>query len=173
MSESELLARMFVDESAELVDQSIAKVRHCLAQLTTEQIWRPPHAGGNSIGNLLRHMCGNLHQWISSGIGGAADQRDRESEFSSRDEMPPAELLKIIETTVKACRHVLNRLGARELVEGRTIQGFDVSVLQAISHTTTHFLGHTHQIILITRLILGEQYVFHWTPDGPRDRVPV
>ena len=63
-------------------------------------------------------------------------------------------------------------LSPGDFLEARTIQGFDVTVLEALGHTVTHFTGHTHQIIMLTRLILGDDYQYDWDPSRPRTSVP-
>jgi hypothetical protein len=47
------------------------------------------------------------------------------------------------------------------------VQGFDETPMSAIFHAVTHFEGHTHQIIYITRLRLGDRYQFKWVPSTP------
>lgn len=171
--DDDTIARLFLVESCEILDQALIKVRHCLGQLTADQIaWRP-HPDGNSIGNLVLHLCGNLQQWTMSGIGGATDTRDRQNEFDCRDAFDADSLFQTVEATVRAAQVLISGLAANQLVERRTIQGFDVSVLQAIHHTTTHFVGHTHQIIYITRMILGDKYQMRWSPDEERGKLPI
>jgi hypothetical protein len=50
------------------------------------------------------------------------------------------------------------------LLERRRIQGFETTVLAAIFDTVSHFVGHQHQIVYITRLRLGDAYRFQWAP---------
>ncbi len=47
---------------------------------------------------------------------------------------------------------VLGGLTAERLLEARTIQGRDVTVLEAVYHVVEHFSMHTGQIILLTKL---------------------
>lgn len=167
------LARLFLEESAEILDQASIKIRHCLGQLTTEQIGWRPYPDGNSIGNLILHICGNLRQWTLAGVGGQSDTRDRSNEFAYRDGFAANSLAQLLESTVSEAQSLIDRLTSSQLIERRTIQGFDVTVLQAIHHTTTHFVGHTHQIIYITRMILGDKYQMHWSPDDDRGKLPI
>jgi hypothetical protein len=64
-------------------------------------------------------------------------------------------------------------MNSGELLEPRNIQGFEISVYEAMSHTTTHFVGHTHQIIYLTRLQIGDQYKFQWSPENERNNLPI
>ena len=52
----------------------------------------------------------------------------------------------------------MSAVGPQELLRSRRIQGFDVTGLGAIFDSVTHFVGHSHQIVYITRLQLGDRY---------------
>ena len=65
------------------------KIAGALAELTDAQIWWRPNEASNSIGNLILHLCGNIRQWMIAGVGGATDQRDRDSEFAERRHSTP------------------------------------------------------------------------------------
>lgn len=82
------------------------------------------------------------------------------------------ELLAHLTETVTEAQSVMQKLTPDDLLSRRTIQGFDVSVLEALGHTVTHFTGHTHQIITLTRLIIGDAYQYDWDPTKPRTSVP-
>ena len=56
---------------------------------------------------------------------------------------------------------------AADLLTRLRIQGFDVTALGAIFDCVPHFVGHTHQIVYITRCLLGDAYRFEWTPSAP------
>ena len=53
-------------EASDELDEAVQTIKHCLNQLSDEQIWWRPAASMNSIGNLLLHVGGNLRQWITS-----------------------------------------------------------------------------------------------------------
>lgn len=59
------------------------RVRELTDPLTTEQLWIRPYAYGNSIGNLILHLTGNLNYYIGAQIGGTAYIRQRPLEFSN------------------------------------------------------------------------------------------
>jgi hypothetical protein len=46
---------------------ALAKIKHCLSQLTDEQVWWRSRPSLNSIGNLILHLCGNVRQWVVAG----------------------------------------------------------------------------------------------------------
>ena len=126
----------------------------------------------NSIGNLTLHLRGNLRQWIVAGLGGAADSRDRPAEFTELGPIPREELLRKLEAVVGEARAVLARQTARQLLEARRIQGFDVTGLAAIFDSVPHFRGHTQEIVSLTRLQLGDAYKFAWAPTTPEQGAP-
>ncbi|MDB4778027.1 DUF1572 family protein [bacterium] len=67
----------------------------------------------------------------------------------------------------------MQSLSMNDWLKRLNIQGFEVNAHAAITHTTSHFVGHTHQIIFISRMLLGEDYQFHWTPNSDRKNVPI
>jgi hypothetical protein len=158
------LATAVGTEAANELASALAKIKHCLGQLTDEQVWWRSQPSLNSIGNLILHLCGNLRQWIVAGLGEAAGGRDRPAEFAERGPIPRQELLRKLEAVVEEARAVLARQTARQLLEARRIQGFDVTALAAIFDSVPHFRGHTQEIIGMTRLQLGDAYQFAWTP---------
>ena len=58
------------------------------------------------------------------------------------------------------------------LLEPRCIQGFDASRLSAIFDSMAHFKGHTQEIVYLTRMQLGDSYVFEWVPSTPEEGSP-
>lgn len=167
------ISQEFIQESIHLLRESTHKINHCLNQLDSAQIWWRPEPGLNSIGNLILHLCGNLNQWAVCGITESKSNRQREQEFSSEAHVSLEDLRAKLQRTVDQACQILESLSAGVLLESREIQGFSVSVLGAISHTVSHFVGHTHQIIYITRLQKGAQYQFDWSPDSQQRRVPI
>ena len=173
MTDQRSIADEFLTDSIELLQQSMVKIRACLNQLTEQQIrWRP-HPDSNHIANLILHICGNLRQWSVSGVGGLPDTRDRDAEFAQQIDLDKQQLIQHATDAVQQCEAFLATVTPEQLLADYQIQGFQVSGLQALNHTITHFVGHTHQIIYITRQILGSDYQFVWSPDQGRDQLPI
>ncbi|MFQ5730508.1 MAG: DUF1572 family protein [Planctomycetaceae bacterium] len=165
-------ATAVTDEAADELGDALKKVRHCCDQLTAEQLWTQPCDGLNSIANLVLHLCGNLRQWIVSGIGGAPDVRDRPREFSARGSLSKTELLDKLATTVAEAQAALHAAPADELLRSRRIQGFEVSGVRAMFESVAHFRGHTQEIVHITRTLLGDDYRFDFVPQTPEQGAP-
>jgi hypothetical protein len=171
MTADELAAAVGREAGNELAS-ALARIKHCLGQLTEEQVWWRSRPSLNSIGNLILHLCGNVRQWVVVGLGGAADSRDRPAEFTELGPIPREELLRELEVVVDEARAVLTRQTARQLLEARRIQGFDVTGLAAIFGSVPHFRGHAQEIVSMTRLQLGDAYKFAWAPTTPEQGAP-
>jgi len=144
-----------------LSEDFLPKIERCLSLLTDQQIWWRPNSESNSIGNLLLHLSGNARQWIVCGVGGVADARDRDSEFAQREMIPREELRSLLKQTLREVDTTLAQFDPAKLLEMRTIQGLDVSVLEAILHVVEHFSMHTGQIILLTKLLTAHDLHFY------------
>jgi hypothetical protein len=158
------VGQAYVAASRHRLAECVKKIKHCLAQLTDEQVWWRPHDSMNSIANIVLHLCGNVRQWIISGVGGEPDVRDRPKEFSERSPISKSELVRRLDVIVGQADAVLAGLTEQKLLEPRRIQGFDETALSAIFDSLSHFRGHMQEIVYITRLQLGDAYQFEWVP---------
>lgn len=139
------------------------KLTHCVSQLEDRQVWWRPREDMNSVANILLHLCGNIRQWIVAGVVGAPDVRDRPAEFAERAAIPRDELLRRLAAVVAEADTVLAGADA-VLLERRTIQSFDMTVLSAVFDCLAHLNGHTQEVTYICRLQLGDAYRFAWVP---------
>ena len=127
--------------------------------------WRPTDSM-NSIANLILHLCGNVRQWVISGVGGAPDQRNRPQEFAQRDRIPKSDLLQMMQDVAAEFASTVSGVSDDEWIRVRRVQGYDVSGVLAVVHSISHFRGHTQEIVHMTRLQLGNAYEFEFVP-GP------
>ena len=137
---------------AYFTDDYLPKIERSLELLTDEQIWWRANPQSNSIGNLLLHLSGNVRQWIVCSLGGAPDERDRDSEFAESHMIPRDELLARLKQTLSEADAALAKFDADKLLERHLIQGCDVTALAAIFHVVEHFSMHTGQIIMIAKM---------------------
>ncbi len=150
---SDELTRAFTQQAQRhLTEDFLPKISRCLEVLSDEEIWWRAHENTNSVGNLVLHLCGNVRQWIMSGLGGQLDSRHRDREFSERGPIPGDQLIRELEKTVQEAVQVLDSLAEQALLDKQRIQIYDVTGLQAIFHVVEHFSHHTGQIIYITRM---------------------
>lgn len=165
--------RAFLSAAGSQLEKLTETIDHCLNQLTESQLWWTPTPSQNSIGILIRHLCGNLRQWVISGAGGALDIRDRPAEFADPEQQSKQELQTHLHACVEEAVSVLTDTDEEELLSARRIQGFDTNVLTAIFDSVAHFQGHTQEIISLTRQQLGEAYRFSFIPATPEEGAAV
>jgi uncharacterized damage-inducible protein DinB len=135
-----------------LLTEYRTKIRLAVDALPEDALWWRANDQSNSVGNLLLHLTGNVRQWMVSGVGGAPDIRHRAAEFAAHNGPPRAELLANLNRTLDDVERVLHGLAPDALLEPRTIQGRDVTVLDAIFICVEHFSMHLGQIILLAKL---------------------
>lgn len=153
--------RLFLNFSVEKLKQLASRAETCLAQLTDEQVWLRGAENENAAGNLALHLCGNVRQWITSSIGNQPDQRRRDDEFAARGGLARSELAERLNATVAEAVAVIENLQPVRLTDRLTIQGYEVSVLDAIYHVVEHFAMHAGQIIFITKMLTGTDLGFY------------
>lgn len=143
----------------------LPKIKRCVQQLSEEEIWWRPNETSNSVGNLVLHLTGNLRQWIVSGVGGKEDTRKRHLEFEEVGPVGTDKLMFRFEQIIQEACAALANLNPDSLQQERSIQGNDVTVMEAIYHAVEHFSTHTGQIIYITKLIKGQDMRFYEVDD--------
>lgn len=163
-------AEPFITRSISLLsDEYLNKLTRSLSAVTDADVWWRPNEASNSIGNLLLHLRGNVTQWILGGVGRRPFERTRPAEFSSRGGATAQELLHDLSTTVDQACEVIGRQTGDSLLERRQIQGYDVSVLEAVYHVVEHFSMHTGQIILLAKARSASDLAL-WQPPPPSSR---
>ena len=150
-------SQAFIAQSRTLLTSGyLPRIERCLDKISDPELWWRPTAESNSVGNLLLHLSGNVRQWIISGVGGAVDERRRQREFDEQGPLAREEVWSRLTTTVEEADRVLAAVDPAMLLERRRIQGFDVTILEAIYHVIEHFSMHTGQIILLTKIRAGD-----------------
>lgn len=160
-SQSEVSRAFIAKARSLLMTDYLPKIERCLERLSEQEIWWRKGEESNSIGNLILHLSGNARQWIVSGVGGAPDIRERQSEFDERSAISGAELLGRLRQTLKEADEVLENLERSALLEQRSFQGTEERVLDAIFHVVEHFSMHTGQIILLTKMLTESDLRFY------------
>lgn len=152
-------AQAFLDESRVRAQGGFARIHHCLDQLGEDDIWWQPAEGLNSAGNLILHVCGNLRQWIGHGIGELSDVRNRDAEFDASTCADKAALQALLCETAAIVDESLSNFEPTKLLTGREIQNSEQTALAAIYRVIGHLDGHGMQIVYITRMRRGVEYV--------------
>jgi uncharacterized damage-inducible protein DinB len=156
------ISRLFLEFSrSKLVEQDWPRMRSSVESLTDEQVWWRPNEASNSIGNLILHLNGNIHQWLVASFERMDDARNRPAEFAERESFPRAVLLERLDSTIRRASDVLSRLTPADLLATLHIQGDTVTGLYAVYHVVEHFGMHYGQILYITKLLRGEDLGFY------------
>lgn len=169
----------FLAAAIQQLDAGVAKIQHCLQQLSEDQIWWRPSLAPqilqkgqisespmNSIGNLLLHLEGNLRQWLVCGLGQLPDTRLRQAEFDDRSQRHSGELIsQLLETIAEAQKTILS-IDDQSILSTRKVQEFHVNGAQIMWDSISHFKGHVQEIVHVTRCQLGDGYKFEFTPRG-------
>lgn len=163
----DVIARAFLDKSRTLiVSDYVTKIELCLDRLSDADIWWRANEASNSIGNLILHLCGNVTMWIVGGVGSLPFERHRQREFDERRKIPAAELRSRLRVVVQQADDLLSAVSPDDLLSRRQIQGYDVTVLEAVYHVVEHFSMHTGQIILLTKARVEGDLTL-WKPPKP------
>jgi len=150
----------FIGYSCDTLKQLAERIDDCLGRLTAEQVWARSGKSDNSVGNLVLHLCGNVTQWIGSGVGSRIDHRDRDAEFAARGGAGPAELAEKLNGVVSDAVAIIRKTGDR-LTEVIHPQGYSVTVMQAIYHVVEHFSHHAGQILFATKLMVDQDLGYY------------
>jgi uncharacterized damage-inducible protein DinB len=162
MSNSDNLRDALVREvQFRLYKECLPRILNCLDQLDDNQIWWRPNESSNSIGNLILHLCGNVRQWIYTGLGSYADNRNRQSEFDERGPISREELVSKLTATMSMVKPVIENVPVDELLNRRPVQTFEETGLTILIHVTEHFSYHTGQIAYITKMLKDRSLGFY------------
>jgi uncharacterized damage-inducible protein DinB len=157
-----VIEQAFLDYSANQLLTLAGRIEDCLGRLSAERVWTRNSDNQNAVGNIVLHLCGNVRQWIISGVGGQEDVRDRDAEFAARGGVPPAELAAKLKATVSDAADVIRKFPVDRLGERKTIQKvYEQTLMEAIYHVVEHFAQHTGQIIFATKLLTGEDLGYY------------
>jgi hypothetical protein len=166
---SETTAELFLSFSRDRLQLLASRIIDCVGRLSNDQLWARGSANENSIGNLVLHLCGNVHQRIVSGVGGETDVRDRDSEFAARGGLDGHELQRRLETTIKKATEVIRTVPTSRLSETIAVQNQRKTVIEVIYAVVEHFAQHTGQIIFATKMLTGTDLGYYKHLSQPPD----
>ena len=146
----------------------LPRITTCLETLSPEQIWWRPNAASNSAGNLALHLAVNVRQWITAGLGGAADVRQRDLEFSEQGPVARRVLVARLRKAVNEASRVLKNLAPEDWEAVHTIQKYRATGCEAAFHVAEHFSHHAGQIILLTKMLTSRDLKFTHLPGEKR-----
>ncbi len=158
--EKELVSE-FILHSVNRMEENTKKIKKCFEDLEEKDIWIRPNGSSNSMGNLILHLCGNMHQYIISSIGNRNDIRERDKEFSTTGGQDREELIQKLSETVADATRIIQTMNSEGLLKVRSVQGYNYSGLGIILHVAEHYSYHTGQIIFYTKLLKDKDMGFY------------
>ncbi len=150
----ELFPLLIAEARKRLLDESIPRLRKCLAQLGEQAVWYRPNEHSNAVGNLVLHLAGNTRQWLGAGLMQMEDVRQRAAEFDERGPLPKEKLSVVLDDTAALIDRVLNELQPEQLVRTYDVQVFQETGIGILIHVIEHFSYHTGQVSYITKALL-------------------
>ncbi|PHN01718.1 DinB family protein [Flavilitoribacter nigricans] len=161
MSAQAITEALVTEVNFRLFEECVPRIKNCLERLPDEKIWWRPNTSSNSIGNLILHLCGNVRQWIISGVGEETDVRRRSEEFDERGPVAREKLLALLDALEPDVRRVLAKVDPEDLMTVKPVQVYEHTVLTMLVHVTEHFSYHTGQIAWITKMLKDEDLGFY------------
>lgn len=151
----------FKDNAIYRIDENIRMIRISLSKSNDQDIWKTQNKVLNTSGNLVLHLCGNMTQYIISGLGSQPDTRDRDREFDIEGGYSIDQLLQKLINTTSEVKKVIDQATEEQLLKKYTVQGFTFSGTGLILHVVEHFSYHTGQIAFQVKLNTNEQLGFY------------
>jgi len=161
MTPNSLSTALLKEVEHRLFEESLPRILECLDKLTNDQVWWRPNETSNSIGNLVLHLCGNVRQWIGSGLGNLPDHRKRQTEFDERRVIDKETLKNELLNTMSMAKDIISKVPENELLQLRPVQTFEETGLTILIHVTEHFSYHTGQIAYITKMLTDKALGFY------------
>ncbi len=151
----------FKDNAIFRLEENVRMISIALSKVVEEELWAKQNQSLNTLGNQLLHICGNMTQYVVSGLGGNPDERHREKEFSTEGGFTKDELLQKLLLTVQAATTIIEDATPGNLLKKRKVQGFELSGIGIILHAVEHFSYHTGQIAMQVKLVIDQPLGFY------------
>ena len=155
------LHKEFITQTIVRMDESTARIKKCLDQLSEEEIWKKPNSSLNGVANLILHLCGNIRQYAIASLGNQKDERQRDEEFAASSGYNKSELFQKLTITCEEAKKVMRSLDEKELERIRRVQIFDLSGMGIMIHVVEHYSYHTGQIAFWTKLLKEKDLGFY------------
>lgn len=162
---TDLISSDFKSQSLHYLHLNTPRIEKCLGLLSEVEMWQRPNAASNSVGNLILHLCGNIRQYIISGLGQQPDTRERDVEFAANEGFTKQELLQKLTDTVAEAATVIELADDTNLLTERKVQGYTLTGIGIIIHVVEHYSYHTGQIAFWTKLLKDEDLAFYGGSD--------
>jgi len=148
-----------------IVGESIPRIQQCLDSLSEDETWYQNNDNSNSVGILVLHLCGNVRQWVLSGVCGLPDVRQRDMEFKPDSYPERSELKAMLDILASDLKKHLPKIKEGILLEERKVQCYEETVLSMLVHAVEHFSYHAGQIVYFTKYLKDVDTAFYADQD--------
>ncbi len=157
----------YLEDSLSLFRQYKKLAEGAMAQVTDDQLLMVLDPEMNSIGQIVKHMAGNMRsRWTDFLTSdGEKPDRNRDTEF----EDPPGtrqDLLQIWEQGWADVFGALEALSDADLATTVQIRGEPHSVMQAVNRQVAHYSYHCGQIVLLAKHFRSQGWCSLSVPRG-------
>lgn len=152
------MARGVIDGWIKIFESQKKMADGAIVQISDEQLHKTIAEGTNSVAVIMNHMAGNMvsrwTDWLTT--DGEKPTRDREREFQPTDE-PRGSLIARWDAGWSIVMKALHGLRPDDLTRSVTIRGEPHTVPDAVNRQISHYGYHVGQIMLIARILKGNQ----------------
>ena len=129
-----------------------------VAPLSSDQLWRKPYSYGNSIGNLVLHLTGNLNYYIGAQIAGTGYIQHRDEEFTDGGKSK-ADLMRDFDVATEMVLSTIARQTDADWVSPYSAVNEPESEnrFAAVFRCAGHTYHHVGQMIYLQRELLKNQ----------------
>lgn len=128
-------------------------------QLSEEQLFWKYNEESNSIGNLVKHLSGNMQSRWTNFLteDGEKSWRNRDSEFEN-DIQSKAEMMGIWDKGWQVLFDALNQIQEENGNDTMLIRGEKHTVLDAVLRQLAHYPYHIGQIVFIGKMLKNDNW---------------
>jgi uncharacterized damage-inducible protein DinB len=146
-----------VSDLKETIESSLAArytklagvVHELAAPLSEEQFWTKPFSFGNTFGNLVLHLTGNLNYYIAQ-IADTGYVRDRPREFAESTRPSKEEVLKKFDEAIDMVVRTIRKQSADDWSVAYTGTGSDARTrFEMLLQCATHLHHHIGQMMYL------------------------
>jgi len=131
------------------------RVHELVGPLSQQQLWTKPYTYGNSIGNLILHLTGNLNYYIGARMGETGYVRDRDLEFRDSGKAKE-ELLRKFDRAIEVVVQTVSKQSATDWAAPYTAERTQMhDRFSMVLNCAAHANHHVGQIIYLQRELLG------------------
>ena len=126
------------------------QLRELAAPLSEDQFWVKPFPFGNSFGQLMLHLTGNLNYYVGTQIAQTGYVRDRPREFSEAARPSKQEVIKKFDDAVQMVVKAIRRQSAEDWSAAYSGAGADARTrFEILLQCATHLHLHIGQMMYL------------------------